>query len=848
MACCRRGATAVVLPAPMGAKVSTPLAGVSGSTATILVSSTPCHSSRRRTGKDGSGVFGNGSVISGGGGSSPFAEFDGRGAPTLQSPVPAPAPASAITTVSARAMSTPRLSPRSLDGCTLATASTAAGTTHTARSGHLHGFGAAGGNTTGFGSAALSSVPASLSVTSAGGAGGAGGGGGGGSGVSARWAPGLAAPDVTAGSAHDLEPRPAAATEPRHTGVSASGTYSASMEVAIGGGGYRGRGFDDLEEEHTLFSLVTGTPDASAMRAHATVAAAPASAAAASIASGRRSVPLALPPAATLANGNRSSSSSSAAAPAPTARAAKPLPVILGGWMMSGSMDSADAAHMAEAAAAMAGDPTGGVVYDVEGGETAAGGAGSGNGSPAAGRGGSYSRSLAGGSTSGGGGGSGRGRWPAGHSTASGLGGSGGGRASRGGGGGGGGGGGSGSRRRGGHSDTLEDEVADAHSVSTASSLGLDATAPPVWDADGDDGDESPVTAMPTRRDRLLSIPVHSAFTADGRLQLAAQRAVLLNQPLALYALAYHHGMDGTFSGLLASNLLALALQEGSTARTLAAVLDTGASPSCHILLRSERGDPVRAVLPLLYAVECEDADAVACLLRAGADPLEADDRAGHTALEVALKDSRTPAIRRMMRAVAESLHGPTTVRAAARGPRRSMSMSSMAGGDGSHGGTPSVLRWGSGGSVGGGSGAAAVATAAAAATAAIAAAAAATAAAAGTLSASGGQRSGGGPRGTPNSFTGTPNPPAPSPDGGGGDASSSATPLSIPRVQSQTARAILSTSSPGAGVAALRAARSALCASGAIPRSSANLFVWRSLPSAADAGGATTGHGGDDA
>jgi hypothetical protein len=184
-----------------------------------------------------------------------------------------------------------------------------------------------------------------------------------------------------------------------------------------------------------------------------------------------------------------------------------------------------------------------------------------------------------------------------------------------------------------------DDMLTEVHSVTSLDSL---------FDEEDIDGDVS-------RKTRLMC--GCKAFTSDGQLQVDAQRAVLKNEHLKIYVLAEQCGYDGMFSGLLSSNLLALALQEGCNIKTLQALLDTGATPTSHILLRSEKGEPVRAVYPLLYAVEKEDKDAVRCLLQAGADPLKADDKGLIPYVEAA-KDNRNTCIARMLYKSAVKLHG----------------------------------------------------------------------------------------------------------------------------------------------------------------------------------------------
>jgi hypothetical protein len=96
------------------------------------------------------------------------------------------------------------------------------------------------------------------------------------------------------------------------------------------------------------------------------------------------------------------------------------------------------------------------------------------------------------------------------------------------------------------------------------------------------------------------------------------------------------------FTPMLTSNLLALALQEGCCLKTLECLLAVGSDLPGQILLRTESGDPARAVAPLLYAVETGNESAVAALLRAGADPLAVDGGAssgGTCALLEAVKE-----------------------------------------------------------------------------------------------------------------------------------------------------------------------------------------------------------------
>lgn len=167
---------------------------------------------------------------------------------------------------------------------------------------------------------------------------------------------------------------------------------------------------------------------------------------------------------------------------------------------------------------------------------------------------------------------------------------------------------------------------------------------------------------------RILAADPSKAVTAEGRLQMEAQQAVAKNLPLRLYQLA-HKQAGHMLPGLVASGLLALALQEGCTRATLEAVLATGATPHRHVLLRSDGGEPVRAVMPLLYAVEQGNEVAACVLMSAGADPLKADER-GLVPLLEAMKDTRSASLSHRLKRAAIRLHGVDRVSALLRAHR----------------------------------------------------------------------------------------------------------------------------------------------------------------------------------
>jgi len=138
-----------------------------------------------------------------------------------------------------------------------------------------------------------------------------------------------------------------------------------------------------------------------------------------------------------------------------------------------------------------------------------------------------------------------------------------------------------------------------------------------------------------------------------------ARRALLRNEPLKLLVLAGQRCLGGKLPGLVASNLLALALQEGCTYVTLRALLKLGCDVNAPILLRSELGEPVSAILPLSLAVDRMDEGLIGTLLRAGADPLRADPATGAIPLIEALKSSMLPkTLTALLLESARRLHG----------------------------------------------------------------------------------------------------------------------------------------------------------------------------------------------
>jgi hypothetical protein len=190
-----------------------------------------------------------------------------------------------------------------------------------------------------------------------------------------------------------------------------------------------------------------------------------------------------------------------------------------------------------------------------------------------------------------------------------------------------------------------------------------------------------PVGCKLTRKQRLLqACEGQRAYTPEGYLQLAAQRAVLKNEFMRLHLLAEQYGAAGKFSPLLSSSLLALGLQEGCTPRTLDALLALGGDPRQHILLRTRDGEPAAAVLPLAYAVERHDVEVVACLLQHGADPLQADAKGSVPFIE-ALKSSGHPSAGPLVRALydaAKRLHGDASARALVMRYRRTLSSAAL--------------------------------------------------------------------------------------------------------------------------------------------------------------------------
>jgi hypothetical protein len=151
------------------------------------------------------------------------------------------------------------------------------------------------------------------------------------------------------------------------------------------------------------------------------------------------------------------------------------------------------------------------------------------------------------------------------------------------------------------------------------------------------EGDLEDAAATAGRVQQLRTLAA-AARTEAGALQLRCQAAVLSNNPLQLHVLAEAVG-GGALPGMVASNLLALALVEGCTEATLAAVLKCGGDANSFVVLKNASGEPARIVLPLVFAAERGSVGAVRALLAAGADPRRGDTR-GRSALSESAKDA----------------------------------------------------------------------------------------------------------------------------------------------------------------------------------------------------------------